>query len=330
MSPVLQLVLLVVGITLLLRGAKDLVEGASRLALRVGVSPLMVGLTVVAFGTSSPEMLTGVLGAVRVAGGDEGAASVVVGNMIGSNLCNIGLIVGAAAMLSPMNVAPSLRRRDLPLMAAMTAILVGLAWTIGLSRVAGILLAVAFVAATGWVLVSEWRSHRGVPPAPATEAGVAAMLARKSVGWSVFQVVAGLTGLSVGAWMLVEGAVGLARGLGVSESVIGLTIVALGTSLPELATSLAAARTGHSEIALGNVVGSNVFNIGAGLGLPAIIAPLPISPSLLHRDLTVMAVFTAVLILLTLRPRIGRTQGAVLLLGFFAYMAICVATATRA
>lgn len=327
MSVLVQLVMLAAGLALLVRGSRDLVEGASALALRVGVSPLLVGLTVVAFGTSSPELVTGVLGALRAAAGESGAAAVVVGNMLGSNTCNVGVILGLSALIAPIAVPDVLRRRDVPLLLVLTAALALAAWAIGLGRLSGFLLLALFVALTLGILASELRGRHVEHGEEAIVDEADRIAHAESPGKSAFRVVAGLVALAVGAWLLVEGAVHLARGLGVSEAVIGLTIVAIGTSLPELATSVAAARKGHAEIALGNVVGSNAFNIGAGLGLPALITPLHVSRELLTRDLGVMAAFTLVMAALCLRARIGRKAGAGLLVAYAAYVAWCIAHA---
>lgn len=317
--------MLLLGLVLLVRGAKDLVEGASGLALRLGISPLLIGLTVVAFGTSAPELVTSVLGAFKALRGESGAASVVVGNMLGSNTCNVGVILGLAAVVAPVGVSSVLRRRDLPLLLLLTAVLAAAAWTVGLSRIAGVALLGTFAACTFAVLRSELRGrHAEHGEARAVETAATEVLSHGPVR-SVLEVLGGLILLVFGAWLLVEGAVRMARQLGVSEAVIGLTIVAIGTSLPELAASVAAARRGHAEIALGNVVGSNAVNVGAGIGLPALITPLDVPASLLHRDLGVMLAFTVMLVVLCRRPAIARKAGIGLLVAYGTYLAWCLA-----
>jgi len=327
MTMLMSAILLMLGLVVLLRGANDLVEGASGLALRWGISPLLVGLTVVAFGTSAPELVTSVLGAFRAMHGDEGAASVVVGNMLGSNICNVGLILGATAIIAPVAVDPLLRRRDLPMLLVLTGVLAVLAWTTGLGRIAGVGLLATFIACTVLILRSELRGrHAEHGEGVAIEKAVEEV-AHHSTTRSAIEVAAGLTLLILGAWMLVEGAVRLARQAGISEAVIGLTIVAIGTSLPELATSIAAARRGQAEIALGNVVGSNSFNLGAGIGLPALITPLHVEPTLLHRDLFVMLGFTVALAVVARRSVIRRPVGIALVIAYGAYVTWCAATA---
>lgn len=321
MASLFQLVLMLAGIALLIRGSKDLVDGAAALALRVGVSPLLIGLTVVAFGTSSPELITGVLGAWRALAGEDGAAAIVVGNMIGSNTCNVGLILGVSAVIAPIHVPALIRRRDVPMLLLLTGVTAVLAWTVGLGLVAGIVITLTFVILTAAILSSELKG-RHVPHGEEEIVHEAEeLVARKSAAWSSFQVVAGLVALAAGAYLLVEGAVELARGMGISEAIIGLTIVAIGTSLPELAASVAAARAGHPEIALGNVVGSNAFNLGAGLGLPALITRLDVPRELLVRDVGVMIAFTLALAVACLKPRIGRGEGIALLVAYAAYLA---------
>jgi len=320
MAILLPLLLLVVGIVVLMRGADDLVEGASALALRFGVSPLLVGLTIVAFGTSAPELVTSLLGSVRAMRGEAGAASVVLGNMIGSCSCNVGLVLGASGLAAPMAVSALLRRRDVPRLAGMVAVLAAVAWTIGLGPVAGVVLLAAFAASMTLLFRSELRGRRA--ERRADEAAREEEAPRPATR-SALRVAAGLAFLILGAWLLVEGAVRLARQAGISEAVIGLTIVSLGTSMPEFATSLSAARRGNAEIALGNVVGANIFNVGGGIGIAALIAPLQVDPVLLHRDLLVMIGFTIALVLLSRRPVIGRAPAAMLLVAYLAYLAWC-------
>lgn len=322
-----SLLLLLLGLVILLRGANDLVEGASGLALRWGVAPLLVGLTVVAFGTSAPELVTGIIGAIRALGGETGAASVVVGTMLGSNTCNVGLILGMTALVAPVGVASMLRRRDVPLLLVVTSMLAAFAWTTGLGRLAGVVLFATFTAFTLLILRSELRGRHAEHGEDAAIDKAAKEVVHHSAMRSAFEVAAGLALLVLGAWMLVEGAVRLARQAGISEAVIGLTIVAIGTSLPELATSMAAARKGQAEIALGNVVGSNAFNLGAGIGLPALITPLHVESSLLHRDVLVMLAFTVALAVATRQSVIGRRTGIGLLLAYGAYLAWCAASA---
>ena len=327
MSVMFSSAIVLLGLVLLLRGANDLVEGASGLAMRLGVSRLVVGLTVVAIGTSAPELVTSVLGAIRAARGEAGAASVVVGNMLGSNACNVGVILGLSAVIAPVAVSPVVRRRDVPLLLLLTGLFAAAAWWTGLDRLTGALVLVVFLACSAWIVASEMRGrHADHGEDRAVEQAVTEIRTHSATR-SVLEVAAGLVLLVLGAWLLVEGAVRLARLAGTSEAVIGLTVVAVGTSLPELATSIAAARRGDAEIALGNVVGSNAVNIGAGIGLPALITPLHADPLLIRVDMPVTIAFTVLLAALCRRPVIGRVAGAVLLLAYAAYVAVRLALA---
>src|SRR5688572_27851433 len=206
MSMVHPIVMLLAGLVVLLRGARDLVEGASGLALRLGVSPLLVGLTVVAFGTSTPELVTSLLGALRALDGDVGAASIVVGNMIGSNSCNVGIILGASAVIAPIAVSPVLRRRDVPLLLLVTAVLAALAWTTGLGRPAGIVLLATFTGCTWALLRSELRGRHAEHGESVAVADAREEVAHHSAARSALEVAVGLALLVLGSAMLVDGA----------------------------------------------------------------------------------------------------------------------------
>jgi cation:H+ antiporter len=295
------------GLTLLVGAAHFLVRGASSLALRLGLSPLVVGLTVVAFGTSAPELVVSVQAALAGAGG------IAVGNVVGSNIANIGLILGAAALVRPFLTDASVLRRDLPVLLAATGLGVGILFDRTVGRAEGAVLVVALGAYLAWSVHEarrqslDRRSEAAEPPA--TPAGSA---------WR--DAVLGLAGLVVGADLFLSGAVGLAEAAGVPNAVIGLTVVALGTSLPELATSIVAAVRGESEIAVGNVVGSNLFNVLGILGVAALVRPI-VAPGLQTVDLLVMTAFAAVLLpMMWSGRRLVRLEAALLAAGYVGYV----------
>lgn len=303
-----ETVLLVVGIGVLYFGAEWLVRGAARLAASLGVSPIVVGLTVVSFGTSAPELVVCTVAAV---GGNPDLA---IGNVMGSNLANIGLILGVTALVRPLSVAARVVWREVPLMLMVTAAVYPLGFDGDLSRSDGVLLLMALVAYLLFVL----QSAEVEPP---EILGEYEEFVKASTDHNhrvhlrdVGLVILGSVGLVFGGYAIVEGAVAVATALGVSQVVIGLTVVAVGTSLPELATSLVAAYRNESDIAVGNVVGSNIFNIAAILGATSVIAPIPLGPSILRRELpAVLAISILVFPMLRTGWRISRREGIILL-----------------
>lgn len=304
---------LIGGFVLLVAGAEALVRGAVQLAARFGISPLIIGLTVVAFGTSAPET------AVSVQAALNGSGDIAVGNVIGSNIANILLILGLSAMVSPLVVSRQLVRLDVPVMIGAGVLTFALAWNGTISRLEGsVLLTLLAVYTIFLVIASKRESARAQVDEFATEYGEGA--AAKPAGWiiQVALVLLGLGLLVLGSNLLIEGAVALARALGLSELVIGLTVIAVGTSLPELATSLLAVYRGERDIAVGNVVGSCIFNLLLVLGAGSVVASsgLSISPNALAFDLPVMlGVFVACLPIFFSGYRINRWEGAL----FFGY-----------
>ena len=302
------------GVLLLLAGAEGLVRGASALALRVGISPLVVGLTVVAIGTSSPELVVSVQAALSGEGG------VAVGNVVGSNVANLGLIVGLAAVLSPMVVDRKLVRHDMPVMLGA----MGALWVFLLDgtieRWEGALLLTAAVIYTAEGIMTSRRDERTRKAALAPEVQEAMNEVHVGFKRHVLFVIGGIALLVYGSELLLDGAVATATRLGLSEAVVGLTLVALGTSLPELATTVVAARHGSAEIALGNAIGSNIFNVFSVLGPAALAAP--IAATGIGADvLTIMVGFGLVtLLFLYTGGRTRRWEGAVLLLGYLGYI----------
>ena len=299
---------------LLLAGAEGLVRGASALALRIGITPLVVGLTVVAIGTSSPELVVSIQAALAGEGG------VALGNVVGSNIANLGLIVGVAAVLTPMTVDRKLVRHDVPIMLVSMAALVVFLLDGTLERwEGGVLLAAAVLYTVDGIRTSrrEVREANAKLPPEVTEA-----LVEVEAGFKrhILLVVGGVALLVFGADRLLAGAVVAATQLGVSEAVIGLTLVALGTSLPELATTIVAARRGEAEIALGNAIGSNIFNVFSVLGPAALAAPIA-SVGIGADVLSLMVGFGLVtLLFLYTGGKTRRWEGAVLLLGYLGYI----------
>lgn len=296
--------LLLGGLVALFVGGEALVRGAVAVARRLGISPLLIGLTVVGFGTSTPELLVSVDAAWR------GVPDIAIGNIVGSNIGNILLIVGLSALIWPIRVLGGTLGRDTAVMMAAALILIPVFWLGEMGRLSGAVLLAGLIAYLVWAYVKPGVYTADDDPAPMLPLWQAAL-------W----VAAGLVALMVGARFLVDGAVSIARGYGISEAFIGLTIVAVGTSLPELATSLIAAFRRQSEIAVGNIVGSNIFNVLGILGVTALIAPIPVAGRFLTFDLPVMIGVSAVLTgLLLTRPRIGRVAGGGLLLAYAAYV----------
>lgn len=299
-----------VGLAILTLGAEVLVRGASALALRLGVSALAVGLTVVAFGTSAPELVVSLGAAVN------GASDIAVGNVVGSNICNIALILGLAALLRPVVVEAKVFRLDAPLLVVVSLVLGGLLVSGGLSRGAGAGLMLGLLAYTGATFWLSRRESRAVQDE--FERGLPGDGRRVVV--DVVMVVGGLVGLGLGGQLFVGAAVSLAETMGVSQAVIGLTVVAVGTSLPELATSIVATIRGQGDIAVGNVVGSNLFNILGILGVTAMVQPLP-QGGIVRLDLAVMLLL-AVALLPILRTGfvVSRVEGALLLASYLGYV----------
>ena len=305
----LDVLALVGGLALLMAAANALVHGAAALALRLGLTPLVVGLTVVAFGTSAPELVVSVQAALAGAGG------IAVGNVVGSNIANVALILAVAVLVRTIAVDPGLLRRDLPALVAATALATAFLLDGRVGRVEGGVLLAGLVAYLVWSVRASRR-----PAAVELPVEEPTGPAWRDALW----VAAGLAGLVVGADLFVGGAVSIAEAAGVSNAVIGLTVVAVGTSLPELATSIVASVRGEGEIAAGNVVGSNLFNLLGILGVGALVRPLD-APGLEPVDVAVMGAFTLALVpmMLTAR-RIVRVEAAVLLAGYAAYLGYLV------
>ncbi len=290
-------------------GADVLVRGATRFAKELGLSPLIIGLTVVAYGTSAPEIAASVVAAV------EGHAEVALGNVIGSNIANIGLILGAAAIVTPLPVARSILNRELPIMIAVSSLLFFYAFRLELDQFAG----VSFL---GLLIIFNWLSFRWAKSS-AAESSTTTAIDRRALVRSLVTTAAGLAVLLGGAQLLVKGAVTLARVMGLSELVIGITLVAVGTSLPELATSVVAGLRREADLVVGNIVGSNLFNILGALGLSATIRPIAVRGSLLHFELPMLMVFTlSMAAFLYTGRKLARWEGCFLLLTYSLFITL--------
>ena len=314
----LDLLFVAAGFLGLLLGGNLLVAGAVSLARAFGISPMVIGLTLVGFGTSAPELVTSIQAALA------GSPGIAVGNVVGSNIANIFLILGTAAALAPIAVASASLKRDGGVLALATLLCVAV---VLFGRI-GPLTGMAFVLVLAvYVVATIMLERKNAAPNGVYAAEAAALPEIPAPVWKlVLSVVAGLFVTILGARAVVHGAVSLAANLGVSEAVIGLTIVAVGTSLPELATSVLAARKGQADVAFGNIIGSNIFNILGILGATALFGALPIPQSIAGFDIWVMAGATLLLVVFARTGwRIGRLEGAVLLAGYLGYLAALLA-----
>ena len=314
---------LFVGLATLIVGAELLVRGAAALAARLRISPLIVGLTIVAFGTSSPEL------AVSLKATLAGQPDIAVGNVVGSNIFNVLFILGVSALITPLLVHQKMVRVDVPIMIGASGLLWLLCADGSISRLDGAVLFAGIIAYTISAIMLARRESAAVAQVYAA-AAPAHSTTRAPLWKHLALIAAGLALCVLGARWLVDASVSIARVLGISELVIGLTIVAAGTSLPEVATSIVAAVKGHRDIAVGNVVGSNIFNIFSILGLTGLLAPhgIPVAPSALGFDIPIMAaVALACLPIFCTGHRIARWEGALFLLAYLCYLAFLILTA---
>jgi len=308
------------GLVLLILGADRFVHGAAATARNLGIAPLLIGLTVVAFATSAPEILVAIVAAAR------GQTDLAVGNAIGSNIANIGLVLGTVAIIRPIEMTSATLRREMPALLAVSLLTVSLFLDSYLSRVDG------FVLLTGLLIVMVWLVRLGMRSSVSDSmtADYEAEIPRDMpMRTAIIWLIIGLAALLVGAHFMVDGALEVARALGVTELVIGILLVALFTSLPELAVSLVAALKGEYGLALGNIVGSNTFNSLAVIGIAAVIHPAALPPSVLSLHIFVLVAFTLVLFAMTYdydgKGHISRLEGIGLLVAFLAYDGYVVA-----
>ena len=312
----LNLFAILAGLAILVWGADRFISGAAALANNLGVSPMMIGLTIVGFGTSAPEVLVSSIAAL------DGNPGLAIGNALGSNIANIGLIIGVTALVTPLSVHSGVLKREYPLLLAISLISLALMWDGSLGRGDGLILIVLLMAILSWMV----RSAKLDGSDPISNEFDAEIPHDIPTPKAVFWLVIGLLALLASSRALVWGAASVASALGVSDVVIGLTIVAIGTSLPELAASIASALKGEHDIAIGNVIGSNLYNILAVLSLPGLIAPGPFLPEVLTRDQPVMIGLTITLFLMGYgfgnNGRINRLEGLILLSAFVGYQSL--------
>ncbi|BCK27294.1 calcium/sodium antiporter [Vibrio cholerae] len=307
-------VFLFIGLAILVWGADKLVFGSAALARNIGISPLVIGMTILAMGSSAPEMMVSATAAL------EGKTDTAVGNVLGSNIANIALILGITAIVKPLSVGSAVLRRELPMMIGVTLIAGAILWDNHLGFYEGILLIALFAAFILVMLqVSRKEKQNGDALLDEQESEIPVGVSNPK---AAFWVVVGLILLPIGAGMLVDNAVVIAKHFGMSDLVIGLTIIAVGTSLPELAASLAGALKGEDDMAVGNIIGSNVFNILAVMGLPGLLNPSLLSPEAMSRDFWVMLGVSLLLVGVALgkKRQITHLEGALLLCSFIGYI----------
>ncbi|MFQ5921005.1 MAG: calcium/sodium antiporter [Nitrososphaerales archaeon] len=304
-------VLVVVGLAALFYGANWLVVGSSTVARRLGISEMVIGLTIVAYGTSTPEL------AVSIAAALEGHADIVLGNVVGSNISNIGLIVGLSAVMLPIAISRTTIRREVPIMIGIALLLVALSIDGSISRIDGVLLLGGLVVFT-YFIYARVKKERSSTHLPTSEAELKED--RRRYRRSFLLVGIGIGLLFAGSFITVDNAVIVAKSLGISERVIGLTIIAIGTSLPELVTSLVALRKGHAKISIGNIVGSNIYNILIIIGLSSTLVGITVNPAI-YTDYLIMIIFSlAFLAMMRTKFVISRLEGYLLASAYIAYL----------
>ena len=310
---------LIVGLLLLIWGADRLVYGAAASARNLGVAPLLIGLTIVAFATSAPEVLVSIVAAFR------GETDLAVGNAIGSNIANIGLVLGSVALLRPIEMTSATLRREMPALLAVTLLTVALLLDTYLSRIDGLVLLTGLIIVMIWLTRLGFRSSASDPMKAEYEAEIPLHV---SMRMAIFWLVIGLAALLVGAELLVDAAINIAHALGVTELVIGIVLVALATSLPELAVSMVSALKGEYGLALGTIVGSNIFNLLAVIGIAAVIEPAKLPESVLSQHIFVLVAFTLALFAMTYdydgKGHISRLEGGALLVAYLAFIAFVI------
>ena len=318
---VTALLAIIVGLVLLLWSADRFVEGAASTARHFSVPPLLIGMVIVGFGTSAPEMVVSTLASL------QGNPGIALGNAYGSNITNIALILGLTALISPIAVYSQVLRKELPILTAVTALAGWQLWDGDISRFDAVVLLGVFVGLMAWTI---WQGARKKADALGSQMEQELEVREMPIRRAIFWLVVGLVLLIVSSRILVWGAVEIAHGFGVSDLIVGLTIVAVGTSLPELASSIIAARRKEHDIALGNVLGSNLFNTLAVVGIAGTIHPLAVGPEVFSRDILVMALLTVSLFAIGYGfrgpGRINRIEGAALLACYVGYTVYLIST----
>lgn len=314
MTIALSIAAIILGFVILIWGADRFVEGAANIATNFGVPPIVVGLTIVGFGTSAPEMLVSGLAAF------DGAPALGIGNALGSNIANVGLVLGITILVAPLSVKSATLKREFPLVALVMAIALLLMWDMYLGFVDGLILFTGFIVTLFGMAYLGIKGSKSDPLEQEFEQEYAqpSMSAGKSIVWFLI----GLASLLIGSKLLVWGATEIALLFGVSELIIGLTIVAIGTSLPELAATVASALKDEHDIAVGNILGSNMFNLLAVLAMPGLISPSAIDSEVLQRDFVAMVALFVMLYLFSrigVNGKLGRLAGSSLLIVYVAY-----------
>ena len=301
---------ILVGLALLFYGGDFLVTGSTRLARFLKISPFVIGATVIAFGTSAPELAVAILAAL------DAAPELAMGNVIGSNIANIGLVLGITAMIAPIVIASKRFNREYPPLLLAAFLILFLAWDLKIHRLEGAIM-------VSLLALYIWRSLSHKEDLSSELEDEIGFLTDKGPAFQFLLIIGGLVALVGGAKLLVSGGVSIARNIGISEWFIGITIVAIGTSLPEIVSSITAARRGHGEMAIGNIFGSNIFNILMVLGITSLIHPLNISEPI-HPDLIIATGITNLLLVLILfgKHSLGKTSGATLLATYFLYITL--------
>ena len=317
----LPIISLVLGLALLVWSADRFVEGAACTARHFGMAPLLIGMVIVGFGTSAPEMVVSALAA------SQGNPGIALGNAYGSNITNIALILGLTAVISPITVHSQVLRKELPILLLVTALAAWQLWDGQITRTEAFILLGVFA---GLMAFTIYQGNNSPKDALAEEMEEELKTHTMPLKRALFWLVLGLVLLIASSRLLVWGAVEIAHAFGVSDLIIGLTIVAVGTSLPELASSLIATRKGEHDIALGNVLGSNLFNTLAVVGIAGTISPMQVGPEVLQRDIAIMAALTVALFAMSFgfrkQGRINRLEGALLLACFVGYTAYLIST----
>jgi len=311
----LYILSVVIGLVVLVWSADKFVDGASAIAKHYGMPPLLNGMVIIGFGTSAPELVVSALASY------QGNAGIALGNAYGSNITNIALILGVTSILMPISVHSQVLRKELPILTLVTLLSIGLIYDFSLSRFDAIVLLVVFALLMAWTI---WQGIKNGKDAFAKE------IKNIPVKKSYLYLALGLVLLIISSRILVYGAVGIATALGVSDIIIGLTVVAVGTSLPEFASSIIAARKGEPDIALGNVLGSNLFNTLAVVGLAGVIHPLSFEKEIIYRDVSVMLLLTISLFIFGYgfkgKGRINRAEGGILLTSYIGYVGYLILT----
>ena len=320
MSLLLPALALICGLVLLVWSADRFIDGAAATARYAGMSPLLIGMVVIGFGTSAPEMVVSAISSF------EGNPGLALGNAYGSNIANIALILGVTALLAPITLKSSVLKKELPVLLAVTVLASALLIDLFLSRLDAVILLSVFAAIMIWWILLGLRQRNDHLASDVDELlEEHPMSLRMAITW----VIVGMGLLVVSSRILVWGAVEIARGFGVSDLIIGLTVVAIGTSLPELASAIAATRKGEHDLAIGNVIGSNLFNTLAVVGIAGAIQPLKIEPAVLYRDCLLMGILTAALFLVRSgkngQKQISRTEGIILLAIYVGYSGYLIA-----